>query len=229
MANVKITDLSSGSALGGSEVFESVQTGSSVKLTATQIKTFTSDSPTITGGTASSVTLPPALRLTITTGAIPFSTITNRAYGQFFSNNDQSDGANTAIITHFSDSWAGNTNVTLASSTQITCALAGTYQFTVSYQFANSDTSNHNASFWFRKNGVDITDSASVVNVPKTSDGGFMMAQVSIIETLTAGQYIQAVWSATNTAVTLDYTAASASNPTRPSIPSVIANVVRIA
>lgn len=237
MANVTITDLSAGSALSGPELFEMVQTGASAKTTANAIKTFTSSSPTITGATISTSTLNSCTinaatgsfgSLTISTGAIPFSTITNRAYGQFQSNNDQSDGANTAIIVSFSDAFAGNTNVTMVSSTQITCAVAGTYQVTASYQFANTDTSDHTASFWFRKNGVDIADTATTISVPRASYGGVTMAQVSILETVTAGQYFELVWSTDNSLVKLDYTAASASNPTRPAIPSVIGMVVRI-
>jgi hypothetical protein len=46
MANVKITDLASGTTLIGTELFEAVQSAGSVKLTATQIKTFTSEDPT---------------------------------------------------------------------------------------------------------------------------------------------------------------------------------------
>lgn len=46
MANVKITDLSSGTTLIGTELFEAVQSAGSVKLTSTQIKTFTSEDPT---------------------------------------------------------------------------------------------------------------------------------------------------------------------------------------
>jgi hypothetical protein len=46
MANVKITDLASGTNLIGTELFEAVQSAGSVKLTSTQIKTFTSQNPT---------------------------------------------------------------------------------------------------------------------------------------------------------------------------------------
>ena len=45
MANVKITELASGIALTGPEVFETVQSATSVKVTADQIKDFTSDEP----------------------------------------------------------------------------------------------------------------------------------------------------------------------------------------
>lgn len=47
MANVKITDLSSGTTLVGTELFESVQSASSVKLTSTQIKTFCNEDPVL--------------------------------------------------------------------------------------------------------------------------------------------------------------------------------------
>lgn len=40
MADVKISDLSAGTALSGAEQFEAVQSSSSVKITADQIKTF---------------------------------------------------------------------------------------------------------------------------------------------------------------------------------------------
>lgn len=46
MANVKITDLASGTTLIGTELFEAVQSAGSVKLSSTQIKTYTSEDPT---------------------------------------------------------------------------------------------------------------------------------------------------------------------------------------
>ena len=45
MADIKITDLPSGISLTGSELFESVQTASSVSLTADQIKDFSNLNP----------------------------------------------------------------------------------------------------------------------------------------------------------------------------------------
>lgn len=56
MANIKITDLTSGSALIGTELFEAVQTGTSVKLTADQIKTFVNSAPTLLVETANTNT-----------------------------------------------------------------------------------------------------------------------------------------------------------------------------
>lgn len=47
MANVKITDLTVGSAVSGSDPFESVQSGTSVQVTADQIKTYVNEAPAV--------------------------------------------------------------------------------------------------------------------------------------------------------------------------------------
>ena len=48
MANVKITDMTPGSALTGAELFESVQSSATVSLLASQIKTYAATSPVTT-------------------------------------------------------------------------------------------------------------------------------------------------------------------------------------
>jgi hypothetical protein len=47
MANVKITDLTAGSAVSASDPFESVQSGVSVQVTADQIKAYTNIAPSV--------------------------------------------------------------------------------------------------------------------------------------------------------------------------------------
>ena len=231
MANVKITDLSAGTALGGTELFESVQSSTSVKISAAQIKTFTNGSVTISGGTISSVTISNATgsfnSLNVTAGAIPFNTITNRAIGQFESHTDQTAvSANVAYVVQMNNAAPFNTGITIASSTNVTVAATGIYSVNASIQFANSDSSNHISTFWFRKDGTNIPNSASIISVPKVADGGKTLAQVTIFESLTVSSYIQLVWSVDNIAVSLDYTTASGAIP---EVPSVIFNMQRIA
>jgi hypothetical protein len=230
MANVKITDLTAGTALGGTELFESVQSAASVKLTADQIKTFVGNSLNITGGVLGSVTISNAVgefdSITITAGAVPFNTITNRAIGQFESHVDQSAvSANVAYVVQMNNAADFNTGITIASSTNVTVAASGVYSINASIQFANSDTTNHTSTFWFRKDGTNIPNSASIISVPKVADGGKTLAQVTIFESMTISSYVQLVWSASNTAVTLDYTSATGSAP---EVPSVIFNMQRI-
>jgi hypothetical protein len=95
-----------------------------------------------------------------------------------------------------------------------------------SIQFKNTDTNDHDATIWFRKNGTDIANSATATNIPKAADGGAQFFQIVIYEQVTAGQYIEIMWLPENVNVTLDFTAAGA---IAPAIPSVILASERIA
>lgn len=71
MANEKLTDLPAASALGGTEPVYGAQAGASVKITASQIKTYVSDSPTLVTpalGTPASGTLTNCTGLPLSTG-----------------------------------------------------------------------------------------------------------------------------------------------------------------
>ncbi len=71
MADEKISDMGAASALSGPELVAGVQSSVNVKITATQIKTFTSASPTLVTpalGTPTSGTLTNAIGLPISTG-----------------------------------------------------------------------------------------------------------------------------------------------------------------
>ncbi len=231
MANVKITDLSAGTALGGTELFEAVQSSTSVKISATQVKNFANDSVSIVGGTISSVTISNTTgsfnSITISAGTVPFNTITNRAIGQFESHVDQTaTSANVAYTANMNNAASFNTGITIASSTNVTVAASGVYSINTSIQFANADSTNHTSTFWFRKNGTNIANSASTISVPKLADGGKTLAQVTIFESMSISDYVQLIWYVSNTNVSLDYTTASG---VIPEIPSIIFNMQRIA
>jgi len=205
MANVKITDLTAATTpLAGTELFEVVQASTSKKVAASAI-----------GNSAT---------------AVPFLSLAGRAYIQAFSTTDQtgSVSAATAIKLENTSFGAGIsiTNDGGGNPTRITFAAAGTYMLAPSIQFANSTAADHDATFWFRLNGTNIANSASVVNIPKAADGGAMFAQIVIYEQVTAGQYIEIMWLPENVGVTVDFTAAGA---IAPAIPSVILAAERIA
>jgi hypothetical protein len=205
MANVKITDLTAATTpLAGTELFETVQSGDSKKVAASAI-----------GNSAT---------------AVPFLSLAGRAYIQAYSNTDQtgSVSAATAIKLENTDFGAGISiaNDGSGNPTRITFAVAGTYALAPSIQFANSTAADHDATFWFRKNGTDIANSASIVNIPKAADGGAMFSQIVIYEQVTAGQYIEIMWLPENVNVTIDFTAAGA---IAPAVPSVILAAERIA
>jgi hypothetical protein len=205
MANVKITDLTAATTpLAGTELFEVVQASTSRKVAASAI-----------GNSAT---------------AVPFLSLAGRAYISAYSNTDQTGSVSvaTAVKIENTDFSAGISiaNDGSGNPTRITFAAAGTYALAPSIQFKNTDTNDHDATFWFRLNGTNIANSASVVNVPKASDGGAVFSQIVIYEQVTAAQYIEIMWLPENVAVTLDFTAAGA---IAPAIPSVILAAERIA
>lgn len=238
MANVTITDLSAASALSGSELFETVQTGASVKTTATAIKTFANTSGTITGAVINSSTLNSCTinaatgsfgSLTISTGSIPLSTISGLVYSQFASTRDQTaTSANVGYAVSFDTASSWNAGITMASSTNITFATAGVYLCSMNFQLANSDTSNHTITVWYQKNGTNVANTGSIISVPKAADGGVTVFELTFQEQLTAGQYLTLYWATSSTTAKLDYTAASAGPPDVPAIPSVIFTAQRI-
>lgn len=205
MANVKITDLTAASTpLAGTELFETVQGGTSKKVAASDI-----------GNSAN---------------ALPYASLSGRAYISAYSNTDQTGSVSAATAvkienTSFSTG-ISMTNNGSGNPTRITFAAAGTYMVAPSLQFKNSDSSDHDVTVWFRKNGTDIANSATILTVPKAADGGSAYFQIVFYEQVTATQYIELMWLPENVAVTLDYTAAGA---IAPAIPSAIVASERIA
>lgn len=176
----------------------------------------------ITGGTITGVT-------------IPLSNISDLKYGQFYSTSNQSASANTATAITLNNSSTFNSGITVASSSRVTFATAGTYEITISIQFANADNSaEHDATVWFRKYTTalglqNIEASASKVTVPRAANGGALLLQVSIFESFAASEYIEAIFAVENANVTLAYSASQSSPFVAPSIPSVILVAKRIA
>lgn len=205
MANVKITDLTAASTpLAGTELLEIVQSGVSVKAAAAAI-----------GNSAN---------------ALPYASLSGRAYISAYDTSDQtgSISAATAVKLNTTGFSAGISIANNGSGvpTRITFAAAGTYMIAPSIQFKNSDSSDHDATVWFRKNGTDIANSATVLTVPKAADGGSAYFQIVFYEQVTAAQYIEIMWLPENAGVTIDYTAAGA---IAPAIPSAIVVAERIA
>lgn len=205
MANVKITDLSAASTpLAGSEELEIVQSGVSVRASAAAI-----------GNSAN---------------ALPFASVSGRAYLSAYDTNDQAGSVSAATpIKIGTTSLAQGISITNNGSgnpTRITFAAAGVYMVAPSLQIANSAASDYDITVWFRKNGVDIANSATSITVPKVGDGGNAFFQIVTYEQVTAGQYIEIMWLPENVAITLEHTAAGA---IAPAIPSVILATERIA
>jgi hypothetical protein len=192
MANVKITDLTSGSALIGTELFESVQTASSVKLTASQIKQYV-----LSNAYIQCVDLTDQTAVVDTPTPVKFNT--------------------TVVSNNISVTNNGSGN-----PTRITFANNGLYNVSVNLQIDNSAAADHTLRIWQRINGVDLAATSSIVSVPKAADGGTDVFELNTLVQMTAGQYLEIMYAVSNVALTLRFDAATVSPYASPTVPSAI-------
>jgi len=147
-------------------------------------------------------------------------------YGAFQSVVDQTLAAANTAYAMTLDTTDYSNGVTLSNSSRINVKNAGVYNFQWSGQFQNTDTQEHDASVWLRKNGTNIAGSTGLVGVPSSHGGidGHTVVGWNYFLDLAANDYIELYWSAPSTQVSLQFYAAGTS-PTRPTTASLIATM----
>ena len=151
-------------------------------------------------------------------------------WGSFWDSTTQTAGTTTSsYVVTLNSADPDNDGVTVTGGNKIVPTTPGNYNISVSVQLTNTAVQAHDATFWFRKNGTDIADSASRVTVPSTHGGvnGHLIFYVDLALRLQAGDYIQIAWAVDNTAVSLE-TIAAGTTPVYPRSPSVIVSVVQV-
>ena len=144
-------------------------------------------------------------------------------YGSFDASIDQTIGTiNTATAVALNNTEVSN-GVSLSSGSRLTVASTGFYQVDAVLQLTSTNTSAKNVYFWLRKNGTDVSFTTRAVTI--NLNNGFLPISLTYTMSLTAGDYVELYWAATDTAVTLDAIAASAFAP---SGPSVIVNIQQL-
>lgn len=198
MANKKISELNPAAPLDGTELVEASQSS---------------------GGVLGSVYT--------TTADVAYAAA---RYGSFYDTTDQTGSISAATAVKFGTNDINTHGVTVVSNgsglSRITYASAGTYMVAPSLQFKNSDTTDHNVTVWFARDGVALANSATSLTIPKAADGGSAYFQIVVYVPLTAGQYVEVLWLPASATLTLDATAAGA---IAPGIPSAIVVTERIA
>jgi hypothetical protein len=159
----------------------------------------------------------------IVSGAVPYNTITGRAYASFYDADtaDQVGSTTDRTAVQFATASVVGIGITVASNSRITFAETGTYRINLSLQFGNSSTTDRYIDVWFAKNGVNLDSTNGRIAVPRLADGGIYLLAYEIFVEVTAGQYIEAYWHTENVSVTLAYRAAVVANPgVTPAIPA---------
>lgn len=163
---------------------------------------------------------------TWSTASSPFG---NPAYwGSFWDTTDQAAAAaNTAYAVTLNSADPLNNGTTVVSGSRVTFAHAGIYSLTFSIQFMNTDNQIHDANVWMRKNGINIPDSDTKLSIQNRHGGvnGYGLMTVNFVFSLAAGDYIEMVWAATNTSISIQSEPAG-TTPVTPSVPGVIFTAV---
>lgn len=157
-------------------------------------------------------------------------------WGSFYSTQDQvATSANVDYSITLNNTDADSDGVSIVSNSRVTFATGGVYSVTYSVQLANSDTQIHDVNIWLRKNDsgtsgdLAATDSKFSVIASHGGISGYVIGCVNYVLKLAANDYLELIWSTTNVAAYLDYSAASGSGPAHPSVPSVILTAVQVA
>jgi hypothetical protein len=184
--------------------------------------------PVPTGGTANQV-------LTRGTGTygwgwsgLTASQIPTRYYGSFTSNVTQTNPVGNTIRVMSADTTEINSGVILSANTRFVIQNAGVYNIQFSAQLQQINNNDSAISIWFRKNGTDIPRSNTELSIDKNQGGASkLVAAWNIVESFTANQYIEIMWSSPDTGMEILWQNTQ-TGPARPATPSLIVTVTQV-
>lgn len=138
-------------------------------------------------------------------------------YGVFSKTSDQTPAViNTAYALTFDSTQISNGVVIGGTTSQIIVPVSGLYQFTATVQLSSGSSSAKNIWVWFRKNGTDIANSARIVT--NDVNNGYVPIALSETISLDANEYVEIMFAADSTSVTVDSVASTAFAPAAPAV-----------
>lgn len=193
-----------------------------------------------TGATAGGTAANPFLKVSGASGeGRVYDTVYNpvpsvQTYGQFSLNstfNIGSTGGTAAGVADTATQVSLDTDVISEgcslSSGGISVAAAGKYNITVSPQFYNTGSGNHNVYFWFRVNSTDVANSATGVYL--SGNGAQQVPTVSVVLDLAANDVVKIMAASDDNEIQCLNIGAISSPYSRPAAPAIIATIVRVA
>jgi hypothetical protein len=152
-------------------------------------------------------------------------TSSGNLYGVFVDNKDQPLAQNVATV-WTADTTVESYGVTLVDNSKFTVASGGTYNFQFSAQVF-TDGNNQTVYQWFRKNGVNIDESATQYNFPTNNQ--YSVLAWNFVLSMNAGDYLEFVWaSLTGDVSSLQHQNAQTTPVVIPEVPSIIITVTQV-
>jgi len=185
-------------------------------------------SPTVAGGltkikpTAPNNVVPIAavLKVSATVGVIFVRpTIQQQLYyGEFTKTDSQSPAAaNTAYELLLNTTQIANGVSIGMPTSRVYVDQAGLYNLAVSVQITSNNANQKAVWVWLRKNGTtDFPNSARVASI--TLNGGYLVVTLNVVESLLANEFIEVMYAADSTNVSIATVAATAFAPAAPAV-----------
>jgi hypothetical protein len=167
------------------------------------------------------------------TGAVTISqsSATAKKYGAFSDYTDQTIASTTTAYTMtFNTTDLGSHGISVVSSSRLTVDTTGIYNFQWSGQFESSDNAPQDAFVWIRINGTNVVGSTGRIGLTARKSIGdpyHTIAGWNFLLSLTANDYVELVWSASSTSISIK-TYAAGTSPTRPTTASLIATLQQL-
>ena len=134
--------------------------------------------------------------------------------------------ANTAYAITWENTALANSKVTIAASpntSRIVFGHGGTYQIDFSAELISSNSSSKSIYIWPRINGVDVPFSTIVTSI--TNNGDAIVVSRSGIFEVEEDDYLEAMFAVTDTAMSIDGSAATAFAPAAPSATIILTEI----
>ena len=151
-----------------------------------------------------------------------------RSYGAWSDSTDQAGSTVAGVAMTFNTQDVTDT-ITLVNNSEITVPNTGVYDLQFSAQFQNTDNAQHDVVIWFKVNGSDLANSATVLTVPARKSSnvyGYAVAAWNVFFNLNSSDYVEIYWIKENALVTMEHRASTA---THPAVPSVIVTIQQVA
>jgi hypothetical protein len=148
------------------------------------------------------------------------------SYAEFFDTSQQTVALiNTAYpITWNGTGVADNVSLNVSDTSKMEFTYSGIYHVDMSATIHSTSASSKDVWIWPRINGVDVANSSSMVNSIDTNNHRQTINRSGLF-TIVSGDYLQWMWSTTDTNLDLHGTAASAFGP---AVPSATVTIVQV-
>ena len=147
------------------------------------------------------------------------------ASASYYSTTIQTGTANSIQAMTFNNTdWSNG--IILQNSSQIKFMTPGKFNVQFSAQLEQTQSSGV-VNIWLRKNGTNVPNSNTRVNI--TANSPYAVAAWNFFIAEAVGDYVEIIWSSTSSHTILDYEAPTGSGATQhPAVPSVILTVNQI-